>query len=152
MKSVTERAKAIVYKKYMETDPSLFTSSKAIMDFAESCVRAALEDEPKSSPKDLKSTFEERLSKFNEECMKYANEFGRQMVDKFFLYWSEPNKSGTKMRWEQQPTWEIHRRMLNWASRNNNGAQAVSFPTERKKSKSVVDIMRAHYGKDAEIF
>lgn len=37
---------------------------------------------------------------------------------KFTLYWTEPNKSGTKTRWEQQDTFEIKRRLFTWLSRS----------------------------------
>lgn len=33
---------------------------------------------------------------------------------KFILYWTEPNKSGTKQRWEQQSTFEVKRRLATW--------------------------------------
>lgn len=39
--------------------------------------------------------------------------------DKFILYWTEKNKSGTKERWEQQPTFEIKRRLFTWLSKMN---------------------------------
>ena len=35
-------------------------------------------------------------------------------LDKFVLYWTEPNKSGTKVRWQQQQTFEIKRRVKTW--------------------------------------
>ena len=33
---------------------------------------------------------------------------------KFILYWTEKNKSGTKQRWEQQNTFEVKRRLATW--------------------------------------
>ena len=36
---------------------------------------------------------------------------------KFSLYWTEPNKSGTKVRWQQQSTFEIKRRLYTWLGR-----------------------------------
>lgn len=33
---------------------------------------------------------------------------------KFILYWTEKNKSGTKERWEQQSTFEVRRRLATW--------------------------------------
>lgn len=35
-------------------------------------------------------------------------------MGKFIAYWTEPNKSGTKVRWEQQSTFEIKRRLTTW--------------------------------------
>ncbi len=36
---------------------------------------------------------------------------------KFILYWTEPNKSGTKVRWQQQNTFEVRRRLYTWLSK-----------------------------------
>jgi hypothetical protein len=35
-------------------------------------------------------------------------------IKKFFLYWTEPNKSRTKLRWEMEKTWETKRRLGTW--------------------------------------
>lgn len=153
MKSVKEKAKSLVNEMFLEKDPSSFTSAKAIMEFAIECVIKAMETSTPKESNEPKATINERISKFREECMKYSNEFGMQMIEKFIGYWGELNKSKTKMRWEMQPTWELHRRLCNWAGKDYNKTTPMpSFPTERKKAKSVDEIMRAHYGKDAEIF
>lgn len=55
---------------------------------------------------------------FRDGCYKYVGEFGTQMVEDFILYWTEPNKSKSAMRFELERTWDTHRRMLTW-SRNN---------------------------------
>lgn len=75
--------------------------------------------------------FEARVEKFHEECKKFTSEFGEMMVENFFEYWSEPNKSRTKMRYEKQPTWETHRRMLTW-SRNNFNKYNRNVEPERE--------------------
>ena len=35
-------------------------------------------------------------------------------IDRFVMYWTEPNKSGTKERWELEKTFDVKRRLLNW--------------------------------------
>jgi hypothetical protein len=40
-----------------------------------------------------------------------------QELHKFKMYWTEPNKSGTKERWQMQKTFEIRRRLLTWFNR-----------------------------------
>lgn len=37
--------------------------------------------------------------------------------NKFILYWTESNKSGTKQKWQQQDTFEVKRRLFTWLSR-----------------------------------
>ncbi len=34
------------------------------------------------------------------------------------MYWSEPNKSRTKLRYEMETTWDVSRRLANWANRD----------------------------------
>ena len=46
--------------------------------------------------------------------------YGAAMIREFFDYWSEMNKSQTKMRFEQQPTWETSLRLVTWANRDKN--------------------------------
>lgn len=41
----------------------------------------------------------------------------RPEVQKFILYWTEPNKSGTRQRWELERTFDVHRRLATWFSR-----------------------------------
>ena len=40
------------------------------------------------------------------------------MLRDFFDYWSEMNKSKTKMRFELEKTWEVSRRLKTWSSRD----------------------------------
>lgn len=35
-------------------------------------------------------------------------------ITKFLSYWTEPNKSGSKQRWELQPTFDVRRRLVTW--------------------------------------
>ena len=46
--------------------------------------------------------------------------YGAAMIREFYDYWSEMNKSQTKMRFEQQPTWETSLRLVTWANRDKN--------------------------------
>lgn len=38
-------------------------------------------------------------------------------MKKFIVYWTEPNKSGTKQRWQLQQTFDVKRRIYQWLSR-----------------------------------
>ncbi len=40
-------------------------------------------------------------------------------LDKFFNYWTEKNKTGTKQRWEMQKTFELKRRLITWFNNSN---------------------------------
>ena len=53
---------------------------------------------------------------FNEfkEKSSLNSELLKTEFQKFILYWTEKNKSGTKQRWEQQSTFEVRRRLATW--------------------------------------
>lgn len=58
-----------------------------------------------------------------------------QELKKFWVYWTEPNKSGTKKRWELQLVFDIPRRLSTWFSRVGNGS---GFGGGQKKGGRVV--------------
>lgn len=46
---------------------------------------------------------------------------------KFILYWTEPNSTGQKLRWQQQPTFDVKRRLYTWFTRvKDSGAREIS--------------------------
>jgi len=69
-----------------------------------------------------KVIFQESLYPFTKKPPKYNGSYPPEMVKKFFDYWSEPNKSRSKMKWETEKTWELALRLSRWANSpiNNN--------------------------------
>ena len=61
----------------------------------------------------------ERKEGFYNSLIPYVTQYGKDMVRAFFDYWSEPNKSNSKMRFELERTWDLARRLGTWASRDN---------------------------------
>lgn len=45
-------------------------------------------------------------------------------VGKFISYWTEPNKSGTKVRWQLESTFDIQRRLYTWLARAGSSSNA----------------------------
>ena len=83
-----------------------------------------------------KKFFEDRL--MQEEVAKkiaekYKSDLNKLLIEinKFSLYWTEPNKSGTKVRWELQQTFDVKRRITTWINKsnefnlNNKGTQSL---------------------------
>lgn len=56
----------------------------------------------------------------------------KQELQKFKMYWTEPNKSGTKVRWQMQKTFEIRRRLFTWFNRANQ-----SYSTSPRETKGI---------------
>lgn len=74
----------------------------------------------------------EDARKFKHEVAEFVGIYPAPMLEDFWGYWSEPNKSGTKMKFELQPTWDLARRLSTWAkneakfSQNRGGVGARS--------------------------
>ena len=65
--------------------------------------------------------------------------YGTQMLRDFFDYWTEPNRSGTKMRFELQQTFDINRRLARWARNNFNRYDRQ--PTKQDPRERIADIL-----------
>ena len=67
---------------------------------------------------------------------KYTKELRRA----FFDYWTEPNKSKTKMRFELEKTWDTGRRLARWANNSFNKQEDIRSydgDVELKKSQQL---------------
>ena len=64
-----------------------------------------------------KTTITERLRDFVKDVELYANGYDKNVLEDFISYWTETNKSKTKMRFELQQTWNTKLRILNWVKR-----------------------------------
>lgn len=71
------------------------------------------------------------------------------MIRAFFNYWTEKNKSGTKMRFEHEKTWETSKRLVTWANNekeygkrnNNNRTPATDKAASRNALENLADVI-----------
>lgn len=83
-------------------------------------VEAPKEDKPKKIKEEIATATEKRKEKFYQELVPYVATYGKDMIRKFYDYWSETNKSKTRMRCETEKTWDLNLRLQNWARRNKD--------------------------------
>ena len=84
-----------------------------------------------------------RKEEFYNSLIPYVEMYGKDMVRDFFDYWSEMNKSETKMRFEQQPTWEVAKRLATWAKRektNGNRTEQSERDSQQRRVNSAVAV------------
>ena len=65
------------------------------------------------------NNIDERKLKFADTLKPFLETYGKDMLNDFFKYWTEPNNSGTKFRREMEKTWDVARRLETWAKRDN---------------------------------
>ena len=77
-------------------------------------------EEEKEYYKDAaKAATQKRVEDFKKSLYPFVGKYDKETVKHFFDYWSELNKTQTKMLWELKPTFEISKRLATW-ERNNN--------------------------------
>lgn len=76
------------------------------------------QDAPTPSPANIARGFFDGGKEFSDIRDYLCSKLPAGLVDselkKFVSYWTEPNKSGTRVRWEQQQTFEVKRRIATW--------------------------------------
>lgn len=72
-----------------------------------------------------------REREFYNMLVPFVKTYGREMIREFFDYWSEPNKSHSKMRFEQERTWDLTRRLQTWEKRSRNGFSKYNSGTDK---------------------
>lgn len=85
-------------------------------------------------PSDFEGTWQDALQlvlnprrdAFVKELRQYIDEYGKEMCNAFYRYWTEvenrkegSNLASIKMRFEKQPTWELGRRLITWNKNNS---------------------------------
>jgi len=61
-----------------------------------------------------------QTQKFKAEILSFKANYPDKLLEAFFEFWSEPNGSRTKMRYQMQKTWDLGRRLKRWANNDKN--------------------------------
>lgn len=88
---------------------------------------------PKSN---LKETLPTRKQEFYDQVAEFKDLYQKELLRKFFDYWTELNPSGTKMKFELQKTWELSKRLTTWTSREKDFAKTPAGSTEQITTES----------------
>ena len=68
----------------------------------------------------VKNNIEERKLKFAATLKPFLEIYGKDLLNDFYHYWTEPNKSNTKLNFELQKTWSVERRLNSWCKNEKN--------------------------------
>ena len=99
-----------------------------------------------------------RRDEFYNSMIPYVDRYGKEMIRNFFNYWSELNKSETKMRFETNKTWEISKRLATWArnEKNYDNKNIRNYPAipngaksrEEQTDREILEYAARAFGKD----
>lgn len=67
-----------------------------------------------TATKPKKVDIEKKQKAFYDSLRPFLEVYGPDTLRAFYNYWSEPNKSRTKIKWELEETWDTKRRLDRW--------------------------------------
>ena len=73
-----------------------------------------------SNKKESKPSLETRSLAFKSELVPFKQNYSIDMLKSFYDYWTEPNHSKTKMRYEMEKTFDVDRRLKTWSKRQKD--------------------------------
>jgi hypothetical protein len=91
------------------------------------------------------NTISNRRSNFEKEV--FNSEYHTDLCKEFFDYWSEPNKSNTKMKFELNKTWKTSLRLKTWY----NNQKKWDKPKSNTKTMSKLDAQINEWQKAKEL-
>ena len=81
---------------------------------------------------EIKNNIDERKLKFANTLKPFLELYGKEMLNDFYLYWTEPNKSNTKFKQELEKTWGLERRLSTWSKNDFKNKEKSSAKKESK--------------------
>lgn len=76
--------------------------------------KGSYKDKDNNKDKD-KDNIEQRKLKFASTLEPFLTIYGRELLNDFYRYWTQPNKSQTKFKQELEKTWSLDLRLQTWA-------------------------------------
>ncbi len=79
------------------------------------------------------NNIDDRKLKFASTLKPFKDIYHRDMLIKFFKYWTQPNKSNTKFKQELEKTWSLSLRLETWSNNNYDKGKTIVEPIGKKK-------------------
>ena len=74
-----------------------------------------------------------------------------EMINAFADYWTEPNRSCSRMRFELQRTWSLPLRLATWARHDRVFAQRTAYPHRPTSNECVIQAQQWAIAESARI-
>ena len=83
-----------------------------------------------------------RAGKFKKQVFEFQSKYDLELLEEFINYWTEPNKSSTKLKYEMEATWDLSRRLSRWA---NNNYQMNKPSAQQKQNGDINEATSGRY-------
>ena len=86
-----------------------------------------------------KVNIELRQVSFVAEAQEHFEKYSDDMIKEFVSYWTEPNKSNTKMRFEMQRTWDMSRRLATWKRNSKSSTPKKNIFDTWQEARNIIN-------------
>lgn len=80
---------------------------------------------------------EQKREAFKQQLKAYLPQYGRDTLNAFYGYWTEPTPDGLRLRYELQPTWSTPHRLRAWKEREQARASANDIRSATSREREV---------------
>ncbi len=80
----------------------------------------------------------ERKLKFASTLEPFLQTYGKEFLNDFYKYWTEPNKSNTKFKQELERTWSLERRLETWAKNQKIFEKEKNSAKKEKENEPII--------------
>ncbi len=96
-------------------------------------------------------TLDERRQSFADSLTPFIPTYGMEMMKAFADYWTEPNRSCSRMRFELQRTWSLPLRLATWARHDKVFAQRTAYPHRPTSNECVIQAQQWAIAESARV-
>ena len=96
-------------------------------------------------------TLDERRQTFVYSLTPFIPTYGMEMIKAFADYWTEPNRSCSRMRFELQRTWSLPLRLATWARHDKVFAQRTAYPHRPTSNECVIQAQQWAIAESARV-
>ena len=77
-------------------------------------------------------TIEQRKQEFAYSLQPYLEKYGKDLLNEFYLYWTEPTLNNKKLKFELEKTFSLDRRLNNWSKNASKFGTALPQNEQNK--------------------
>jgi hypothetical protein len=81
-------------------------------------------------PAVAKSDIEKAKDYLKESMLSYKDKYSREMLNEFFLYWTEGSQKNNKIRYQDEKFFDVGRRLATWANNNKKKFGEQTSPSK----------------------
>ena len=120
----SEKARESVKKRWLKRNATVIESNnESNTNVLESNYERNTEENRIEKKIEEKNNIKDRKTSFAISLEPYLELYNREMLNNFYMYWTEHGEKDKKMRYEKEKSFDVKLRLLNWSKRSESFKQ-----------------------------